>query len=194
MDDSQIEKLVERVARAFPDDLSAQRQAWEFIEMVMSAWETATAASSEPIKAATSADPSESARRRLMEACRALLRETGGRLASGVQVLFPTGPDLATLARGASEVTLQIEPEAAAAVDAELTISLEGGADFLTLLARVGRDMSSARLGAVLLTADGAMEVQRFERVGDSIAAAHFEFAPSGGPVSVVVVLFDGEG
>lgn len=193
MDDRQIEELVERVERAFPGDPRAQRQAWEFIEMVMDAWAKAAVGSAESSPEDTRTDASALARQRLVEACRSLLRETGGRLASGVQVLFPTEPGLATLARSQTEVTLRIEPEVAAAMDAEPVISVECGSDFLTLLARSGGTTALSRLGAVLLTTNGAMKVERFERVDDAITAAHFDFAPTGGPVGVVVVLFDEE-
>lgn len=193
MDDNQIENLVERVERAFPGDPSAQRQAWEFIEMVMTAWDAAAVESFETSEAATRADASAEASRRLMEACRSLLRETGGRLASAVQVLLPTEPGIATLGRGGRELAIGMERDAADAVNADPMISVENGSDFLTLLSRIGGTGTPGRLGAVLLTGDGTMRVERFERVDDSIAAAHFEFPPTAGPLGVVVVLFDNE-
>lgn len=192
MDDLHLERLVERIERAFPGDLDSQRRAWEFIESLMTAWEEAAAPTSAHV-AAEEPDVTRSAAagRRLLEACRSMLRDTGGRLASAVQVLLPPKPGVRTLSRSEASQTIALDPEVAEAVGAERSVAVEYGVDYLTLIVRLGESAIPGRLGAIMHSTDEEMTVRRFDSVEPTVATAHFEFSATTGPIGVVVVLFD---
>ncbi len=190
MDELQLAKLVQRVEQAFPGDPVAQRQAWEFIESVFAAWDEAEA----PAMGVAATDGANDTGRRFLEACRSLLREKGGRLASAVQVFLPPAPGLATLSRAGAAQTVDVEPEVAEPAGLEGSISVEYGANYLTLVARVAEESQPSRLGVIAYMPDGTMSVQRFERVEPTVAAAHFDLPGVDRPISVVIALFDNEG
>jgi hypothetical protein len=190
MDDHQLAQLVVRVEQAFPDDPVAQRRAWEFIESVFAAWGEAAAPEMGQLTTATTEGTFEAARG-LLEAARALLHGYGGRLASAVQVLLPPTPGLATLARAEAGQTLEVDPEIAGVTGLQGSVTVEYGADFLTLVARVAEESDPSRLGGILSLPDDTVLVQRFERLEAMIATAHFDLPGNGGPLGVVIALFD---
>jgi len=194
MGDRHLLRLVEQIERAFPDDLDEQRHAWEFIELVMTAWDEASA----PTFAATPSEaPAESATaaagRRLLDACRSLLRDAGGRLASTVEVLVPVEPRIRTLSRGDEGLTIEMDADVADVLGVERSIAVEYGTDYVTLIVHIGKSTVPSRLAAILHTADEEMTVRRFESVEPTIATAHFEFPATRGPIGVVVAVFDQE-
>jgi hypothetical protein len=190
MDERQLSQLVVRVEQAFPGDPVAQRRAWEFIESVFAAWDEAAAPVMGQLATPTTEGSFEAARG-LLEAARALLRGYGGRLATAVQVLLPPTPGLATLARAEAGQTLEVDPEVAGVTGIQSSVTVEYGADFLTLVARVAEESDPSRIGGILSLPDGTVLVQRFERLEATIATAHFELPGNGGPLGVVIALFD---
>jgi hypothetical protein len=190
MDEHQLAQLVVRVEQAFPGDPVAQRRAWEFIESVFAAWDEAGAPDMGQLTTATTEGRFEAAQG-LFRSARALLRESGGRLASAVQVLLPPAPGFATLARAEVAQTLEIDPEVAGASGIHGSVAVEFGADFLTLVVRVAEESDPSRLGGILSLPDDTMLVQRFERLEATIATAHFDLPGNGGPLGVVIALLD---
>jgi len=188
MDELQLGKLVQRVEKAFPGDLVAQRHAWEFIESVFAAWDEAMAPEM-GVVADTSPKASETGRR-FLESYRSLLRGTGGRLASAVEVLLPAAPGLATLSRAEPAKSLDVVPDIAETAGLRSAISVEHGPDYITLVARVAEDSEPSLLAGIACMPDEAMVVQRFERVEPTVAAAHFDLTGIDGPVGVVIALF----
>jgi hypothetical protein len=190
MDEQQLAKLVQRVEQAFPGDPAAQRQAWEFIESVFAAWDE-VAVPEMGVVASAAADGATDTGRRFLEAYRSLLRETGGRLASAVEVLLPPAPGLATLSRAEAAQTVDVAPDIAATAGLEGSISVEYGTDYLTLVVRVVEGSEPSRLAGIAYMPDETMVVQRFERVEPTVAAAHFDLPGRDGPIGVVVAFFD---
>jgi hypothetical protein len=189
MDDEQLAKLVARVEQAFPGDLVAQRQAWEFIESVSAARDEAVAP--DLATGSTAADAADEPARWLLEAGRALLHEAGGRLASAVQVLLPPPPGLATLARAEPAPTIEVEPDVAAGAGLQGPVSVEHGDGFLTLVVRVAEDADPSHLGAIVSLPDETVAVQRFERLDPTLASAHFDLPESTpAPLSIVLAHF----
>lgn len=190
MDDHQPAQLVVRVEQAFPGDLVAQRRAWEFIESVLAAWNEAEAPAMVHLTTATTKGTFESAHG-LLDAARALLRESGGRLASAVQVLLPSTPSFSTLARAENMQTIAVDTEVASATGLQGSVAVEYGADFLTLVARVAEESDTSRLCGILSLPGDTMLVQRFEKIENTIATAHFDLPRNDGPMGVVIALFD---
>lgn len=192
MDEQQLANLVQRVEQAFPGDPVAQRQAWEFIESVFAAWDEAIMPELGYAASAT-ADATNDTGRRFLDAFRSLLHDTGGRLASAVQVLLPPAPGLATLSRAEAAQTVDVAPDVAEAIGLVGSISVEYGTDYLTLVARVAEDSQPSSLAGIAYLPDEAIVVRRFERVEPTVAAAHFDLPGTDGPIGVVVALLDDE-
>lgn len=192
MDELQLAKLVQRVEEAFPGDPVTQRRAWEFMESVFAAWQDAVQLDTGVVSAAASESTYDTGRR-FLDAYRSLLRDTGGRLASAVQVLLPPPAGLATLSRAKTPRSVDVDPDVAETAGLESAISVEYGADYLTLVVRVTENSDLTRLGGIAYMRDETMVVRRFERVDPTVAAAHFDLLGTDGPVGIVIALFDDE-
>jgi hypothetical protein len=192
MDDQQLAKLVQHVEQAFPGDPLAQRQAWEFIESVFAAWDDAIAPELGAL-ASDAADATNDTKRRFLEAFGSLARDAGARLASAVQVLLPPAQGLATLSRAETAHTVDVAPDVAEATGLKGSISVEYGADYLTLVARVADDSRPSRLAGLAYLPDEAVVIQRFERIEPTVAVVHFDLPGADGPIGVVVALLDDE-
>jgi hypothetical protein len=192
MDEQQLAQLVQRVEHAFPGDPVAQRQAWEFIESVFAAWDEVTLPEL-GIVASAAGDAANDTGRRFLEAFQSLLRDSGGRLASAVQVLLPPAPGLATLSRAEAAQTVDVAPDVAAVTGLEGSISVEHGTDYLTLVVRVAEESQPSRLAGIVYLPDETIVVRRFERVEPTVAAAHFDLPASDGPIGIVVAILDDE-
>jgi hypothetical protein len=192
MDEQQLAMLVQRVEQAFPGDPAAQRQAWEFIESVFAAWDEATMPEL-GIIARAAGDAANDTGQRFLEAFRSLLRDTGGRLASAVEVLLPPAPSLATLSRAETAPTVDVAPDVAAVIGLEGSISVEFGSGYLTLVVRVAEKSEPSRLAGIAYLPGETIVVRRFERVETTVAAAHFDLPGTDGPIGIVVALLDDE-
>jgi hypothetical protein len=192
MDEQRLARLVERVERSFPDDPVAQREAWELLESVLLAWDQAVAEEEGPIAAPGSRDTAVESARTWVDACRSLLRESGGRFVSAVQEILRPTPGLVTLGRATPTLAIEVEPETAESAGLQSTVTVEHGPDFLTLLVRIAEESNPSGLGAVVRLPDGHIVVQRFERIEATVASASFELDTPEVPVGVVLVFFEG--
>jgi hypothetical protein len=191
MDDRHLARLADEVERAFPDDQAAQREAWEFLETFMEAWDEAEAADIETA-VADSADPRPAVVRRLIAACRDLLQDTAGRVVGALDEVVP--PDFAVvLSEGQQSPTVGIDADAAAELGVDPEITVEVGPESVTLIAATGDASSPERLAVVVQSAQNPDDVvvQRFARLDSTIATAHVDISPPGGSLGVAFVIFD---
>jgi hypothetical protein len=195
MDDRHLARLVDEVERAFPGDLAAQREAWEFLEVFMDAWDE-TGATGAATAVADAGQDQPATTRRLLAACRELLRDATGRVASALEELVP--PDPAVLLRDAPESpTVEIDAEAATELGIDPEITVEVGPDFVTLMATIGESSTPERLAVVLQTPetpdarDGSVIVRHFIRLDQTLATAHFDTVPTSHPLALALVIFD---
>lgn len=205
MDDRHLARLVDEVERAFPGDPAAQREAWEFLEAFMDEWREAEAADAatgavgaESVVVGAAEDHSVTVRR-LLAACRELLQDVTGRVASALEELVPPTPAFTLGDRHAAPPSLFVEFDAAAAaelgVDPEITVEL--GSNSVTLIAGIDERSRPERLAAVLQTPerpgapDGEAIVRYFTRVDPTLATAHFDIDPPTGPLGLALVVVD---
>lgn len=194
MDDRHLARLVDEVERSFPGDLAAQREAWEFLESFMEAWDDDEA--SAPTTAGADAP---TAARRLLVACRELLSDTAGRVVSAIEELVPSEPAL--LMGDVQEApTVEIHAGTAAELGVAPEITVEVGLGFVTLIATIGERSTPERLAAILQTPagpdtpDGEVIVRRFARLDATLATCHFDLTETAGIIGLALVVFPGRG
>lgn len=204
MDDRHLARLVDEVERAFPGDPAAQREAWEFLEAFMDEWsevEAADAAADAESAVAGAAEDQSVTVRRLLGACRELLQDVTGRVASTLEELVPPAPAFklgAVHHHGAGpSLSVDFDAEAAAELGVDSEITVELGSNSVTLIAGIDERSMPERLAAVLQTPerpgapDGEAIVRYFTRLDPTLATAHFDIDPPTGPLGLALVVVD---
>lgn len=196
MDEHHLARLVDEVERAFPGDPAAQRDAWEFLEAFMDAWDEAGAADAATAVAGAT-DDRPSAVRRLLAVCRELLRDAAGRVVTVVDELVPAeaavvlaDPDDSTT------VTIAVEADIATELGIAPEITVDVSSTYVTLNATTVESSNPERLAAVLQVSDGpdGVLVGFFARVDPTLAAVSFDIADAVLPLGLALVVIDPDG
>lgn len=196
MDERHLARLVDEVERAFPGDPAAQRDAWEFIEAFMDAWDEAGAADA-ATAVAGAADDRPSAVRRLLAACRELLRDAAGRVVTVIDELVPAA-DAVVLAgpHDSTTVTIAVDADVATELGIAPEITAEVSSTYVSLNAEIGASSTPERLAAVLQVSDGpdGVLVGFFARIDPTVAVASFDIADAVLPLGLALVVIDPDG
>ena len=196
MDERHLARLVDEVEQAFPGDPTAQREAWELLEAFSDAWDetgAADAGAGADAAIAGAADDRPTTLRRLLAACRELVRDTSGRVVSALDELVPPDP---AYVLGHPQVTsgLTVDEEAAAELGVDPDVTVEVGPDFVTFVVGITESSTPERLAAVVLLPDAEPPddrlVQRFARLDPTLATAYFDIRPTTEPVGLALVVF----